>query len=245
MSYSQFKKSADEFDEIFSMKSKISKVRDYHNENLNLILSSENIVGTLKPILEKMLDKELDDLKVALIPNAGIGTDKMQMSYVYLEQFTTINNMYLKQLDIERWPKKLILDGLNKCDIISFSGGSVSRLLQAIDEINIRKEILALLRAGKPFIGFSAGAMIMSESTYFAEQFIGEPDPELAKLDPLGLVEFEVYPHFEPIMLPSIQSMLPPDSNIEAYALTANEALIVTKGELLQAGNPVYISAKS
>lgn len=241
MAYSKFIKTQEEFDEIFSTKSEVSKVRDFRNKDLNLILSSENIVGSLKPILEGMLDREVDDLKVALVPNAGVGTDKMQMSYQYLEQFTTINNMYLKQLDVERWPKELILEGLEKCDIISFSGGMVSRLLKSIDRLDIRKEVIELLHTGKPFIGFSAGAMCMSETTYFAQNFIGEPDPEVSEVKPVGLVDFEVYPHFEDVMLPSLQNMLPKNKNVEAYALKATEAMIVTKGELLQAGSPVKI----
>lgn len=241
MSYSKFIKTQEEFDEIFSTKSEISKVRDFKDKNLNLILSSENIVGSLKPMLENMLNNDVDDLKVALIPNAGIGTAKMQMSYEYLEQFTTINNMYLKLLDIERWPKELILEGLEKCDIISFSGGSVSRLLKAIDKIGIRHELVNFFKSGKPFIGFSAGAMCMPETTYFARNFIGEPDPDVGTVKPLGLVDFEVYPHFEDIMLPSVKSMLPQEENIEAYGLKPTEAMIVTKGELLQAGSPIKL----
>ena len=81
----------------------------------------------------------------------------------------------------------------------------------------------------------------MSETTNFAKHFIGEPDPDVDGMTPLGLVNFEVYPHFEDIMLPSIKSMLSKNENIEAYALKATEAMIVTKGELLQAGNPIKI----
>lgn len=241
MSYSQLKKTDDEFAEIFSQKSKITKIRNFDDKNLNLILSSENIVGSLKPILENMLGHTIDDHKVALIPNAGVGTDKMQMSYVYLEQFTTINNMYLKQLDLERWPKELILEDLEKCDVISFSGGLVSRLMGSIDALGIRDNLVSMFRAGKPFIGFSAGAMCMPKTTYFAQKFIGEPDPEAEKTKPLGLVDFEIYPHFEDVMLPSLRELLPKDKNIEAYAIKATEALIITKGELLQAGSPVRI----
>ncbi len=242
MSYSKFIRTQEEFDQIFSRKSKVKKVRDFKDKNLNLILSSENIMGSLKPILENILNSEVDNLKVVLIPNAGVGTGKMQMSYEYLEQFTTINNMYLKLLDIERWPKELILESLRTCDIISFSGGMVSRLIKAIDKIGIREELLEMLRNGKPFIGFSAGAMSMAQTTYFAKHFIGESDPEVEEIRPLGLVDFEVYPHFEEIMLPSIQAMIPEGSNIEAYALKPTEAMIITKGELLQAGSPARIN---
>lgn len=242
MSYSTFHKTEDEFKEIFSHASKISTVSNYPDKKINLILSSEHIVGTLKPILETMLESKLDDKKVVLIPNGGIGMGKVQMSYTYLEQFTTINNMYLKQLDILRWQKKLLLEALTSCDVISFSGGYVSNIIQAIDRANIRKEVVEILKKGKPFIGFSGGGMTMSKTTYFAQHFIGEPDPAVVGLKPLGLVDFEVYPHFEDIMLPSIKTMLPNNKKIEAYALRATEAMIVTKGKLRQAGSPIRIS---
>ncbi len=241
MSYSQLKKSQDELDKIFSNKSKITKIRDYDDKNLNVILSSENFIGSLKPVLERMLKSELDDLKVVLIPNAGIGTEKMQMSYSYLEQFTTLNNMYLKQLDIERWPKSLILESLKRCDVISFSGGLASRLLKAIDDIEIREYIVKIIRSGKPFVGFSAGAMTLPKTTYFARHFMGEQDVEIENVSPLGIIDFEVYPHFEDIMLPAVKSMIPNDLNVEAYAMRDYDALIITGGELLQAGNPIKI----
>jgi len=241
MSYTKLRKTKEELDKIFSTKSKISKIRNLDDKNLNLILSSENFVGTLKPILENILGDDLDDKKIILIPNAGVGTEKMEMSYYYLEQFTTLNNMYLKQLDVLRWPKDLILRALKDCDVISFSGGVVSRLLKSINDANIRNELLDILKSGKPFVGFSAGAMAMPKTTYFARNFIGEPDPEVVNYEPFGLVDFEIYPHFEDVILPSIKMMIPNDKNIEAYALREFEALIITNGELLQAGNPVKI----
>jgi len=150
--------------------------------------------------------------------------------------------MYLKQLDIDRWPKKLIIDSLKSCDVVAFSGGLVSRLMRIIDENELRSVFIDLFKSGKPFVGFSAGAMCLSETTYFLKNYIGDPDPDIDDIDPFGLIDFEVYPHFTDIMMPSVKMMLPSEKNIEAYGMNDREAMIIMNGELLKAGNPVRIS---
>ncbi len=241
MSYADFKRYQKEFDEVFSLKSEITKISDYPDSRLNMVLSSAHFMGSLKPILCRMLKVEdLDDLKVALIPNAANYSGKMEMVYGYLEQFTTLNNMYLKMLDVSRWPKQLILDGLDNADIIAVNGGFVSYFIKALDEADLRNEFLEIIRGGKPYMGFSAGSMIFSETTHFAKHYINEQDPEINNVTPLGLVDFEVYPHFEPIMEASVRTMLPPE--LKGYAITDTEAIIITEGELLKAGEPLEIN---
>lgn len=233
MSYSLLKRKGGEFDNIFS-NAKLKIIKNVANPNLNLILSSESFVSKLKPILEEMLQDELDDKKVVLIPNAGFGMDKIQMSYQYLEEFTTINNMYLKQLDLERWPTDILIQALESCDVLSISGGLVSRLIQSIDKANLREKIITIISSGKPTIAFSAGAMSMSRSTIFAQNFIGEPDPEASKVDPLGIVEFEIYPHYQPDIFSKVARLA---VNLEeSFGVEASQALFLTKGKLWEVG---------
>lgn len=239
MSYSKFKNKS-EHAEIFKVDSKVTQISDFPDKNLNLILPSENLFKSLKPVLERMLNSKLDDKKVVLIPNGGVKDDRAQMSYVYLQQFTSINNMYLKQLDLDRWPKNILEDSLRSCDAIVISGGLVSLLIKSIDRSGIRDVLIDLIKSGKPTIGFSAGAMLLSETTYFAQHYIGESDPEVVSEKPLGIVDFEIYPHFEDVLLPSITKLLP--KNIKGYALRASDAIIVTEGKLLKAGEPEFIN---
>lgn len=239
MSYSKFKGKSD-FKEVFAVDSPVKEYDSYPDEALNMILPSEHLFKTLKPVLEEMLGGFLDDKKVVLIPNGGLDQARADMSYVYLQEFTTINNMYLKQLDLEKWPKKVLLHSLETCDVICMSGGLVSRLLRAIDMADIRSELVTMIRNGKPFIGFSAGAMCVSSSTCWAEKFIGESDAEVVKEKPLGLVDFEIYPHFEDNLLPAVEKLLP--KNVKGFALRPEDAVIITKGKLYFAGNPVEIN---
>lgn len=239
MSYSKFKGKSD-FKEVFAVDSPVKEYDSYSDEALNMILPSEHLFKTLKPVLEEMLGGFLDDKKVVLIPNGGLDQARADMSYVYLQEFTTINNMYLKQLDLEKWPKEVLLHSLETCDVICMSGGLVSRLLRAIDMADIRSELVTMIRNGKPFIGFSAGAMCVSSSTYWAEKFIGESDAEVVKEKPLGLVDFEIYPHFEDNLLPAIEKLLP--EGVKGFALRPEDAVIITKGKLYFAGNPVEIN---
>lgn len=239
MSYSKFKNKSF-YKEVFDVDSKIKKVSDYQDNNINLILPSEFMFKTLKPVLEKMLQGKLDDKKVVLIPNGGEGKDRAHMSYVYLEEFTTINNMYLKQLDIDKWPVDVIKDAISNCDVVSISGGLVSRLLQSIDGSGVRDFLVKTIKSGKPFVGFSAGAMCVSRTTNFAEKFIGETDPDVVNFKPLGIVDFEIYPHFEDALLPSVKELLPKE--IKGFALRPSDAIVVTNGELFKMGDPIEIN---
>lgn len=107
MSYTKFKNKSTHR-EVFAVDSQVTRIRSYSHPKLNLILPSEFLFRSLKPALERMVEGELDDKKVVLIPNGGLGSDRAHMSYVYLDEFTTINNMYLKQLDLDKWPLDVI-----------------------------------------------------------------------------------------------------------------------------------------
>jgi dipeptidase E len=238
MSYTKFKNKS-QYKEIFETNSKITQMRTYPDKRINLILPSEHLVKTLKPVLEKMLKSELDDKKVALIPNGGVDEARMNMSYVYLQEFTTINNMYLKQLDLDKWPTDVLIESLNSCDVIVISGGFVSMLLKSIDKAGIREFLVKLIKSGKPFIGFSAGAMCLSSSTIFAEKYIGESDAVVKGLTPLGIIDFEIYPHFEDEMLGDVKKLLP--DGIKGYALHSSDAIVITDGTVYSAGNPVEV----
>ncbi|MDQ6985537.1 MAG: Type 1 glutamine amidotransferase-like domain-containing protein [Candidatus Dojkabacteria bacterium] len=234
MSYNKLNRKIDEFPDVFPKNTKVEKLRDFPDSNLNLILSASSFVYRIGPILEEMLGESIENKKVVLIPNAGVGTEKVDMVYQYLFEFTTIHNMYLKMLDIERWPKEIILESIKNCDVLAFSGGLVSRLISSVEKTGIREEIVEIIKSGKPTMGFSSGAMVMSNTTHFALDYLGETDPEVKDKKPFGLVDFEIYPHFEDPMLPSIKSLA---KNIkEAYTVKNDQALVIHKGKLIAIG---------
>ena len=240
MSYANHKREVKDYigDALINGK-KVRYVRDFPNKKLKMILSSEKFALSIKPILMQHLGSDLDNKKVVLIPNAGIGTEKMEMVYQHLVEFTTLHNMYLKLIDIEKWDKKLILKAIIDCDALAISGGLVSRLIKTIDRVGIREELVKTIQMGKPYIGFSAGSMIVSNTTNFVKDFMGEPDPDVEELKPLGLVDFEIYPHFENTMLLSVQKMVAEGE--EAYAVHNDEALVISNGKLLEVGEPIHL----
>ncbi len=212
-------------------------------QKLNLLLCSDesNFLLELVPILEQMWGDKLDDKKIVLIPNGGIGEGRASMTQNCIEQFCINNNAYIKILDLEKTTKAKALDTLNSCDIIMIHGGYVSRIINAIDNLGIRNELLELINTGKPYIGFSSGSMVASTTTTVAETYPGEPDPDLAGLKPLGLVNFEIFPHFQDSMLEEV-TKLAKDVK-EAYAIRNTDALVVTNRQLLKVGNPVKFNS--
>lgn len=208
-------------------------------KNARLALCSENYTAQIHVSLSNLFGGDLTGQTVCLIPNAGEGKDRQEMVSQYLRQFADVAKFKVQVLDLLTQTKASVLSVMESADIVSFSGGMVSRLVRAIDKVGIRLELVELIKSGKPTIGFSSGSMVMSSSVYFATDYIGEPDLEIEGVEPLGVVGFEMYPHFENAMLASVKQLT--KGIDEAYALGDNEALVVAGGKLYSIGKPVSL----
>lgn len=54
-------------------------------------------------------------------------------------------------------------------------------------------------------MGSSAGSMICASTQYSSAWYLQEPEPGADLVPGLGLVDFEIYPHYDEVELPEIE----------------------------------------
>lgn len=206
---------------------------------MKLVLASSSFINKLPDELTRLLGESLQDKKVVIIPNAGKGKEKMEMVYEKLEEYSLLHDMWIKLVDLDITETERIKKSLLDTDIVVFTGGLVSHLLKAIDQHNLRNLIINTILKEKFVMGFSAGAMVMSKTQHVAKNYIGEPDPEVEGIEGLGVIDFEVYPHYTPEAKDKIREHLPKDLTVNA--IEDGEAIIIAGENIYFTSNEIRI----
>lgn len=86
---------------------------------------------------------------------------------------------------------------INNYDLVYIAGGNTFRLLQSIIRHNNGLKVLRDILKDKDVIGVSAGSILLTPTIRIANEV--EPDEylEVSNFEALGLVSFEIYPHYE------------------------------------------------
>ncbi|ORI03969.1 Type 1 glutamine amidotransferase-like domain-containing protein [Campylobacter concisus] len=88
-----------------------------------------------------------------------------------------------------------ILSAISQCDIIYVSGGNTFYLLNELRKSHVWQAIKNAVKAGKIYIGESAGAIIAAPDTRYAT-LMDENSANMSDFAGLNLVDFYVVPHF-------------------------------------------------
>lgn len=99
-------------------------------------------------------------------------------------------------VELEAYRYLNVLDQLKGADIIWLAGGVVGYLLYWLRRTELDKALPDFLAAGKIYVGSSASSMVCAPTNHAAALNIDEPEPDVDLYPGLGLVDFEIYPHF-------------------------------------------------
>ena len=88
-----------------------------------------------------------------------------------------------------------ILSAISQCDIIYVSGGNTFYLLNELRKSCAAQAIKNAVKAGKIYIGESAGAIVAAPDTRYAT-LMDENSANMSDFTGLNLVDFCVVPHF-------------------------------------------------
>lgn len=153
--------------------------------------------GNLETILNQILPKEISNKVFAYMPSNGIkdGREYIKQWENYAQKydakFNVINNM---SNDIEE--QKKLLDS----NILLISGGNTFSLLRNLRYSGLDKTIMEFIK--KPefvLAGFSAGALVLTPNIRICD-LPSDNEENVVGLDDLtglGIVDFEVFPHYE------------------------------------------------
>jgi dipeptidase E len=185
----------------------------------------------------------LRDRKIAYIPTAANGEEP----YGSWEKGATYNlvkksGAVVEPVLLEDYKNKSVLKKLKGKDIIWFAGGMCGYLMYWVRRCEIDKKINELLKSGIIYVGSSAGGMVTAKTLDIAEAFLDEIEQGAKVIPGFGLVDFDIYPHYEDNMFADIKRVwrggdLYLLKNGEALIIEGNKVEIFGQKRILRAGN--------
>ncbi|MBU0569849.1 Type 1 glutamine amidotransferase-like domain-containing protein [Patescibacteria group bacterium] len=122
-----------------------------------------------------------------------------------------------------------VLKLLGGKDIVWFAGGMCGYLMYWVRRFEIEKHINDILETGTVYVGSSAGSMVCAKTLDIAEAFLGEQEIGARIIPGHGLINFDIYPHFEDSLLPRIKKLW---KGGDLYLLKNGEAITVVDGKI-------------
>jgi Peptidase E len=184
-----------------------------------------------------LFDQSVEGKRIAFIPTAA-NVEKIAFYVSSARKALEQAGATIMLLDIAAASPEEIKSTLEKSDFIYISGGNTFYLLQEMKRSGADKLICDFVNAGKPYIGESAGAMLVSPNIEYAAAMDSiKKAPELTGYDALGLTDFYAVPHegYGPFKRPvgkiiekyASSLTLCPISNKQAISVNGNEHQIL------------------
>lgn len=190
---------------------------------MRLFLASE----AKNPLSIKKLEDYVEGFKnktIAYIPTAangaGWGSWKEGGSWELVQTL----GAKLTLLQLEDYWNSNPIDKLKGKDIIWFAGGECGYLMYWIRRTQIDHHLKKLLDSGSIYVGSSAGSMITGETLNVTEWYIGDNEHGASIIPGLGLVDFDIYPHYEESLYGEIKNNY---KGKKLYLLKNGEEIVV------------------
>jgi peptidase E len=118
---------------------------------------------------------------------------------------------------------------VKSAEIIWVAGGMGGYLMYWLRRTGLDKLIPKLVEKGTIYVGSSVGAGVCANNLNVWEWFIGDPEPGADLMPGMGMVNFEIYPHYEDGLLPVIKKHW---KNGDLYLLKNGEAITVVDDKI-------------
>lgn len=124
-------------------------------------------------------------------------------------------------------------------EVVWFAGGQPGYLMYWIRRIKFEPILRKLLKEGVVYVGSSAGSMIAAKSLAITEWYIGEQEPGAGIIPGLGLIDFEIYPHYDDLLYENIKKKY---KGRKLYLLKNGEGIIVEDNKIVVVGEERIIT---
>lgn len=173
----------------------------------------ENIAGGIK------------GKKVAYIPTAANGEEGWE-SWRQGGTWQIVKGLGadLKLVQLEDFKNNFKKEDLGTPDIIWFAGGVPGYLMYWIKRCSLDAILPGILSRGCLYVGSSAGAMVAGQSLEAAAWGFVDGERGSENIKPLGLVDFDIYPHYRPELNSRIKSLY---KGKKLYLLENEESILV------------------
>jgi peptidase E len=138
---------------------------------------------------------------VGVASNDNIGFQKM-LSAAFLGTGARIEMAKLARKTVKVSNARALL---GECDLVFMSGGDVEHGMNLLHERGVADDLRALARAGKPFLGISAGSIMTCKQWV---RFPGEDDSKAETFDCLGIAPVHMDAHSEADNWPELRTLV-------------------------------------
>ena len=157
------------------------------------LASSFSEVASLFP---KFASEEIKGKRITFIPTASLVEEVRFYVDDDRKAFEELG-IIVEELEITAASPDKILEVLNRNDYIFVSGGNTFYLLQELRRKGADALITEQIRAGKLYIGTSAGSIILCPDIEFVKEMdYNHTAPELQSFTGLNIVDFYILPHY-------------------------------------------------
>lgn len=207
---------------------------------MKLLLTSGGITNTsIANAFFELVEKPASEIKIAFIPTA-MNAEKGDKGW-FINDLMNIKKQGIKLVDIvdiSALPQEVWLSRLEKTDVLFFSGGNTSHLMNWITQSGLQQILPGLLKT-KVWVGISAGSMVTNPTLHLSskdakiyyEEVFGYTD-EVA----LNFTDFYIRPHFNSPHFPQASKenieKISKEFNVPIYALDDQSALKVIDNEV-------------
>lgn len=134
----------------------------------------------------------------------------------------------LRIVELENSAYTNVLQQIGQPDVLWIAGGMSGYLLYWMRRTKLDQALPSLLKKTL-YVGSSAGVMVCSQTQNVAEWFLADPEPGAGLGPGLGLIDFEVYPHYEDELYDQIKQRW---TNGKLYLLKNGEVITVVDDQV-------------
>lgn len=206
---------------------------------MKLLLTSSGFTNnTIKKALTDLAGKQFSELNLLFVPTAA-EVEKGDKGWMVED----INNCigagfgFLDIIDFTAVPKDVWLPRFERADVILFGGGNTFHLIYSMQKHGLDKELTKLLET-RIYMGISAGSMVSAKNINLSDSplFYSEEIGDLEVRGGLGLVDFQLRPHFNSSHYPKLteENLRERVKDIKdtIYAIDDNTAIKVENGNV-------------
>jgi len=164
--------------------------------------------------------------KIAYIPTAANGENTFGEWRTHSGSWKLVQTLspHVEPVVLEEYRNKSVIAHLENKDIIWVAGGMCGYLMYWMRRCEIDKHIENILDRGTVYIGSSAGSMVCSPTLTIGEEFPPDEEHGAGCIPGLGLVDFDIFPHYEESMKEMIQKRY---NGKKLYLLKNGEAITI------------------
>ena len=131
-------------------------------------------------------------------------------------------------VQLEDYKNASAIDVVRDQDVIWVAGGQPGYLMYWMRRCELDRALPELLKTSL-YVGSSAGSMVTARKLNTTEWYFGEGEPGAIVIPGLGLVDFDIYPHYEESQLEYIKAHY---RGKKLYLLKNGEEVVVEDGKI-------------